>query len=49
MNFYNLKSGFNILPMLKEVSENYKDFEPEDFIDALDFVGVFENILEEAK
>ena len=29
--------------------ENYKDFEPEDFIDALDFVGVFENILEEGK
>lgn len=27
MNFYNIKSGFNILPMLKEVSENYKDFE----------------------
>ena len=27
MNFYNLKSGFNILPMLKEVSENYKDFD----------------------
>ena len=27
MNFYNLKSGFNILPMLKEVAENYKDFD----------------------
>ena len=27
MNFYNLKSGFNILPMLKEVSDNYKDFD----------------------
>jgi hypothetical protein len=26
---------------------NFKDFDPKDFVDALDFVGVFENILEE--